>query len=81
MAAVHVSKGQLARIKNRRLVAWQIHYLDRDDRRQQLSAPTFGEAVTLATRFVRDGLIVEKIEADTALKLSSGEVRRLCDAQ
>jgi hypothetical protein len=62
-------------------MAWQIHYLDRNDHRQQLSAPTLGEAVALATRFVHDGLIVEKIEADTGLKLSSGEVRRLCDAQ
>jgi hypothetical protein len=62
-------------------MAWQIHYLDRHDQRQQLAAPTLGEAVALATKFVRNGLIVEKIEADTGLKLSSGEVRRLCDAQ
>jgi hypothetical protein len=62
-------------------MAWQIYYLDRNDQRQQLSAPTLGEAVTLAVRVACDGLIVEKIQADTGLTLASGEVRRLCDAQ
>jgi hypothetical protein len=62
-------------------MAWQIHYLDWNDRRQQLPAPTVGQAVALANRLVRDGLIVEKIQADTGLTLASGEVRRLCDAE
>jgi hypothetical protein len=62
-------------------MAWQIYYLDPDDRRQQLSAPTLGEAVALAIRFAREGLIVERIQADTGLKLTSGDVRRLCDAR
>jgi hypothetical protein len=61
-------------------MAWQIHYLDGNDQRQQLSVPSVGEAVALATRLLSDGMIIEKIQADTGMKLTSRDVRRLCDA-
>jgi hypothetical protein len=61
-------------------MAWQIHYLDRDDHQRELSVPLVGEAVAVATRLQREGLLVETIQADTGLKLTSRDVRVLCDA-
>jgi hypothetical protein len=60
-------------------MAWQIYYLDRNDQRQQLSVASVGEAVALASRLQRDGLVVETIQADTGMKLTSRDVRRLRD--
>ena len=61
-------------------MAWQIHYMDRNDQRQQRSVPSVGEAVALANELLRDGLIVETIQADTGMKLTSRDVRWFCDA-
>jgi hypothetical protein len=55
-------------------MAWQVHYLDWNAQRQQLLAPTVGEAVTIASKLLRDGLIVEKIQADMGTKLASRDV-------
>jgi hypothetical protein len=63
------------------LMAWQIYLLDHDDHRQQLSVPSAGEAIALASKLQGDRLIIETIQADTGMKLTSRDVRRLCDAR
>jgi hypothetical protein len=61
-------------------MAWQIHYLDRNNQRQQLSVPSVGEVVAVAARLQREGLLVETIQADTGMTLTSRDVRWLRDA-
>jgi hypothetical protein len=55
-------------------MAWQIHYLDRNNQRQQLSV------VAVAAGLQREGLLVETIQADTGMTLTSRDVRWLRDA-
>jgi hypothetical protein len=62
-------------------MAWKIYFLDLDDNRQQLSVPSVGEAIALASKLLSDGLIIETIQADTGMKLTSRDVKRLCDAR
>jgi len=42
-------------------------------------APSIGEAVAVAIRLQREGQLVETIQADTGLKLTSRDVSWLCE--
>ena len=62
-------------------MAWKIYCLDQDDNRQQLSVPSVVEAIALAIQLLSDGFIIETIQADTGMKLTSRDVKHLCDAR
>jgi hypothetical protein len=61
-------------------VAWQIHYL-KDDRPYQASALALADALAIACQFLRDGHVIEKIQADIGMTISAYEVRPLCGEQ
>ena len=64
-------------VAKRRIMAWQIYFLDHDDHRQRLSVPSAGEAVALGSKLQSDGLVIETIQADSGTRLTSRDVKRL----
>ena len=60
-------------------MAWHVHYR-RDDQSHQATVSVWSDAIVLACELLREGLVVEKIQADTGLTLLSRHLVPLCDS-
>jgi hypothetical protein len=54
-------------------MAWQIHY-QKDDQPHQTSATVLHDAIALARQFMRDGHLVEKVQADSGMTIWSHQL-------